>query len=60
MKRTYKQMEKRVKERTAELVKSNRALQAEIVERKKIEKEILEITHRDYSNGAKAVWITTP
>ncbi len=47
MKRTYKQMEKRVKERTAELVKSNRALQAEIVERKKIEKEILEITQTE-------------
>lgn len=36
------ELERRVQERTAELVRSNQALQAEIVERRRIEKEILE------------------
>lgn len=40
-------LEQRVQERTAELVKSNQALQEEIIERKKVEKEILEIALKE-------------
>lgn len=47
LKLAYEEMERRVEERTGELVKSNRDLQAEIVERKKIEREILEITQKE-------------
>jgi signal transduction histidine kinase len=36
------ELERRVQERTAELARSNQALQVEIVERKRVEKEILE------------------
>jgi signal transduction histidine kinase len=43
----YDELERRIQERTAELVKSNQALQAEIKERKRIEKEILEITQEE-------------
>lgn len=39
----YEDLEQKVKERTAELVESNLNLQAEILERKRIEREILEI-----------------
>jgi signal transduction histidine kinase len=41
-KKKYYELERRVQERTAELLRSNQALQAEIVEHKRIEKEILE------------------
>lgn len=43
----YEEMEQRVSDRTAELLKSNLDLQAEILERKKMEKEILEVTHKE-------------
>lgn len=42
-----KKTEEQVQERIAELVKSNQALQAEITERKRIEKEILETTQEE-------------
>ena len=41
------ELERQVQERTAELVRSNLALQTEIAERKRIEKEILEITQEE-------------
>lgn len=41
------ELERQVQERTAELVKSNQALQSEIKERRRIEKEILEITQEE-------------
>lgn len=43
----YDELERQVRERTAELVRSNQALQAEIAERKRIEKEILETTQEE-------------
>lgn len=43
----YEEMEKRVQERTSELLESNLALQSEIIERKKVEKEIVEITQKE-------------
>lgn len=44
---SYEEMEKQVQERTAEVVQSNISLQAEIKERKRVEKEILEITQKE-------------
>ncbi len=41
------EVEKQVQERTRELVQTNQALQAEIVERKKAEREVLEITQEE-------------
>ncbi len=41
------EMEKRVEERTVELLNSNQALQAEMIERKRVEKEILEIAQTE-------------
>jgi PAS domain S-box-containing protein len=47
LKFAYEEMEKRVKERTAELAKINEALEEEILERKKVEKEVLEISQKE-------------
>jgi signal transduction histidine kinase len=44
---TNDKLERLVQERTAELVRSNQALQAEITERKRIEKEILETAQEE-------------
>lgn len=44
---TCDKLERQVQERTAELVRSNQALQAEITERKRIEKEMLEISQEE-------------
>jgi signal transduction histidine kinase len=41
------EMERHVQERTAELITSNQILQMEIAERKRAEKEILEVTHEE-------------
>lgn len=46
-KEQQKKTEEQVQKRIAELVKSNEALQAEITERKRIEKEILETTQEE-------------
>lgn len=43
----HEEMERRVQERTAELITSNEILQMEIAERKKAEKEVLEVTHEE-------------
>lgn len=43
----YEELEKRVEERTTELIQANRNLQTEILERKKAEKEVLEIAHKE-------------
>lgn len=43
----YQEMEHRVQKRTEDLVKSNQALQLEIAERKKVEKEILEVAQKE-------------
>ncbi|MCE9626207.1 MAG: hypothetical protein K8R69_12280, partial [Deltaproteobacteria bacterium] len=43
----HEELESRIKERTSELVQSNQALQSEIFERKKAEKEVLEITQEE-------------
>jgi len=43
----YEEMEKRVQERTLELIKSNQVLEAEIAERKKVEEEVLEISLKE-------------
>jgi len=43
----HEELEKRIQDRTRELVRSNHALQAEILERKKAEKEVLEITQEE-------------
>src|SRR4030095_13870614 len=43
----HDELERRIQERTRELVQSNQALQAEIVERKKAEEEVLEITQEE-------------
>jgi len=43
----YEELEKRVQERTHELLASNQALQIEIEERKNAEKEIIEITQEE-------------
>lgn len=43
----YDEVERQVQERTGQLVQSNQALQAEIVERKRVEREILEITQEE-------------
>jgi signal transduction histidine kinase len=43
----YEEVERQIQERTRELLQSNQALQAEIVERKRIEREILEITQEE-------------
>src|SRR3989338_10917109 len=43
----YQEMERQVDEKTSELLENNKCLQAEIVERKKIEREILEITQEE-------------
>jgi two-component system CheB/CheR fusion protein len=45
--RVHDELERRVRERTAELVRSNEALRAEITERKRIEKEILEAAQEE-------------
>lgn len=43
----HDELERRVRERTAELVRSNEALRAEITERRRIEKEILETAQEE-------------
>lgn len=43
----YEEMERRVQERTLELFESNQILEAEIMERKKVEEEILEISLKE-------------
>lgn len=43
----YEDMERRVQERTLELFESNQILEAEIMERKKVEKEVLEISLKE-------------
>jgi len=43
----YEEMERRVQERTIELIRSNQTLQTEITERKRVEKEILEISQKE-------------
>lgn len=44
---THEEVERKVQERTLELVQCNRVLQTEIQERKKAEKEILEVTQEE-------------
>lgn len=43
----YDEMENRVTERTWELLQSNQILEAEILERKKVEEEVLEISQKE-------------
>ena len=43
----YKEMKRQVNEKTDELMQSNKLLQAEIVERKKMEAQILEVTQAE-------------
>ena len=45
LRRAYDELEKRVEERTAELVKANQALEAEIAERKRAEVSLWESQH---------------
>ncbi len=47
LKHSKNEMEKQVQERTAELFKANQDLQTEIIERKRVEKEILEIVQTE-------------
>jgi len=47
LRHVHEELETRIQERTRELVQSNQALQAEIAERKKVEKEVLEITQEE-------------
>lgn len=43
----YEEMERRVQERTAQLARINEALMEEIAERKKVEKDVLEISEKE-------------
>src|SRR4030095_11685502 len=56
LRHAYEEVEKRVQEKTRELVESNQALKAEIAERKKSGKG----SFRDHSRGAKAIWVPAP
>jgi PAS domain S-box-containing protein len=47
LKTAYEEMEKRVQDRTAQLAQTNEALLEEIGERKKVEKEVLEISQKE-------------
>jgi two-component system, LuxR family, sensor kinase FixL len=47
LKLAYEEIETRVQEKAAELIKSNKALQVEIAERKRAEKETLEIAQKE-------------
>lgn len=47
LKLAYEDMEKKFQERTEELLASNRSLKAEIIERKRVEKEVLEVTQKE-------------
>lgn len=44
---SYEEMERRVQERTLELFESNQILEAEIMERKRVEEEVLEISLKE-------------
>jgi PAS domain S-box-containing protein len=46
LQKAHEELERRVEERTAELVRANKKLQAEILQRKEVENELLEKTRR--------------
>ena len=46
LQKAHDELERRVEERTAELVKANKELRAEIIQRKQVENALLENTHR--------------
>ena len=47
LRKAHEELEKRVKNRTTELAKANEVLQAEIVERKRLEKELMDVSERE-------------